>query len=239
MADHVSKPIEPQLLFETLARWTGRATEQIYPGSPLAEDDLGFLDVAGLDYATGLKRVAGNRVLYMRLLRQFCEEEADAATRLALAIEGDDLRTAERIAHTLKGVAGSIGLVHLQDAAATLEKAIKARHGYQAALPAFAAELKQAIARLVPVVGSEHPQHPAVSDVTSGYPRHLALLLAASDGEAVEYFLDHAATIRTLFSNGEYMKFEKAVINFDFVTALEQLQQAATTRGIHLSEMKS
>lgn len=239
MADHVSKPIEPQVLFETLARWTGRTTEEIYPVSPLAEDDLGFLDVAGLDYATGLKRVAGNRILYMRLLRQFCEEEADAATRLAVAIGGDDLSTAERIAHTLKGVAGSIGLVHLQEAAATLEKTIRARQGYQAALPAFAVELKQAIARLAQVVGSEHPHHQAVSDASAGYPGHLASLLAASDGEAVEYFLDHAASIRTLFSNGEYMKFEKAVINFDFVTALEQLQQAAATRGIHLSEMKS
>jgi len=90
--------------------------------APLAEDDLGFLDVAGLDYATGLKRVAGNRVLYLRLLRQFCEEEADAATRITVALDADDLVTAERVAHTLKGVAGSIGLVQLQAAAALLEK---------------------------------------------------------------------------------------------------------------------
>ncbi|WP_050464385.1 response regulator [Herbaspirillum autotrophicum] len=239
MADHVSKPIEPQALFETLARWTGRALEEAYPVAPLAEDDLGFLEVAGLDYATGLKRVAGNRVLYLRLLRQFCEEEADAATRITVALDADDLVTAERVAHTLKGVAGSIGLVQLQAAAALLEKAIKESHGHQAALPAFAQELRQAVARLHQVLGTEHPRHAAASDATSGYLGHLASLLAASDGEAVEYFLDHAATLRTLFANGDYMKFEKAVINFDFVAALEQLQRAAAASGVHLSEMKS
>ena len=239
MADHVSKPIEPQVLFDTLARWTGRGLEGIYQTSPPAEDDLGFIDVAGLDYVTGLKRVAGNRVLYIRLLRQFCEEEADAAKRLTTAFDDGDPATAERIAHTLKGVAGSIGLVQLQAAAALLEKAIKGRQGYQSALPTFALELRQAIARLHKVLGTEHPQHEAVSDVNSGYLGHLALLLAASDGEAVEYFLDHAATIRTLFPNGEYMKFEKAVVNFDFVNALDQLQRAAAARGIHLSEMRS
>ncbi len=41
------------------------------------------------------------------------------------ALAADDLNTAERLAHTLRGIAGTLGAETLQDLAALLESSIK------------------------------------------------------------------------------------------------------------------
>ena len=69
-------------------------------------------------------RVAGNKKLYRKLLRQFSTTEADAAQRIAAALAENDSGLAERLAHTVKGVAGNLGASAVQNAAASLEKAI-------------------------------------------------------------------------------------------------------------------
>ena len=82
-------------------------------------------EVPGLNVAEGLRRVAGNKKLYRKLLRQFSNTEADAAQRIASALAENDRALAERLAHTVKGVAGNIGAAAVQNAAAHLEKAIE------------------------------------------------------------------------------------------------------------------
>ena len=81
----------------------------------------------GLDVTDGLSRVAGNRKLYVKLLRQFAEQQADAVDQLSAALERNDAALAERLAHTLKGVAGNIGAKTVQSAAGALEKLIRDR----------------------------------------------------------------------------------------------------------------
>ena len=64
-------------------------------------------DIAGVDLADGLNRVAGNRRLYRDLLGQFAKKQGDAAAQISAALENRDAKLAERIAHTVKGVAGN------------------------------------------------------------------------------------------------------------------------------------
>ena len=88
-----------------------RAAPRLAPDDPLAR-------FHGLDAADGLRRVLGKREAYVGLLRTFVagQARAPAAVRSALA-EGRH-EDAERAAHTLKGVAGSIGARQLQIEAA-------------------------------------------------------------------------------------------------------------------------
>ena len=80
--------------------------------------------VEGLDSADGLLRVAGNRKLYLKLLRQFSVEQADAPQQIAELLKAGDRATAERTAHTVKGVAANLGARAVQGAAGELEKAL-------------------------------------------------------------------------------------------------------------------
>ncbi len=51
--------------------------------------------------------------------------KAIAASEIAAALKSGDPKLAERIAHTVKGVAGNIGIMEVQSAAQKLEKAIR------------------------------------------------------------------------------------------------------------------
>jgi two-component system sensor histidine kinase/response regulator len=64
-----------------------------------------------------------------RLLLRFRDGQADFAARFATALEDADPEAATRAAHSLKGVAGNVGAVGVQQAAAALEAVCQAGHG--------------------------------------------------------------------------------------------------------------
>ena len=92
MNDHVSKPIDPDDLFSTLLRWAKprpkQAVESQPPPTPVkAADEVILPEIAGVNLADGLKRVAGNRRLYRDLLGQFAAKQGDAAAQISAALE--------------------------------------------------------------------------------------------------------------------------------------------------------
>ena len=99
----------------TAAEASGEAAKQ--PGEPLPS-------LPGIDAKARLAIAQGRTALYRRLLKRFQESEADFAERFATAVASDDMETATRHAHSLKGVAGNIGAHELRDAAAELELAL-------------------------------------------------------------------------------------------------------------------
>ena len=92
MNDHVSKPIDPDNLFATLLRWakprpkTGQSQSQAVRRIKAA-DEVILPEIAGINLADGLKRVAGNRRLYRDLLGQFAAKQGDAAAQISAALE--------------------------------------------------------------------------------------------------------------------------------------------------------
>src|SRR4029077_12556361 len=128
MNDHVAKPIDPAALFEAVGRFYKPAEGALAPApssGPAPQEELPT--IAGLDTNDGLSRVGGNRKLYAKILHQFAEQQSPAADQVADALATGDHALAERLAHTLKGVAGNIGATGVQSAAAALERAIRDR----------------------------------------------------------------------------------------------------------------
>ena len=83
MNDHVTKPIDPDQLFATLAKWLGNSkTKPPRAGAPLVDEE-GRLpsDLAGISVASGLRKAAGNERLYRNLLLKFrsTHERVDGA----------------------------------------------------------------------------------------------------------------------------------------------------------------
>jgi HPt (histidine-containing phosphotransfer) domain-containing protein len=82
--------------------------------------------ISGLDVEGGLKRVMGKRDFYARLVRGFAEGEEARATEVIRQLLADgDREAAERTAHSLKGVAGTIGAGELQARAQAVEAEIR------------------------------------------------------------------------------------------------------------------
>jgi PAS domain S-box-containing protein len=130
MNDHVPKPIDPKLLFATLKQWIhqrsglGEAVAVTEPGVQ-AETSAALPVSEHLDTATGIERVAGNVQLYQKILAKFVDSQGNAIAEIKGQIAANDWEAAERSAHTLKGVAGSIGAARLQEIAARLEANIR------------------------------------------------------------------------------------------------------------------
>src|SRR4029078_591653 len=92
------------------------------PKKKAAPVEVQVPQIEGIDIPGGLKRVAGKQKLYRSLLQQFVVKQADASSQIADALEKNDRALAERLAHTLKGVAANLGISLTQEAAAKLEK---------------------------------------------------------------------------------------------------------------------
>ncbi|MFL6278589.1 MAG: response regulator, partial [Vicinamibacterales bacterium] len=166
MNDHIPKPIDPGNLFDTVSRF-------YEPEVAAIENSAADLPlIGGLDTVDGLARVGGNRQLYRKLLREFVDDQAATAGQVSEARVNGDVALAERLAHTLKGVAGTLGAKHVRLAAGALEKLIHdcadakdvdaATHQVGAALNLLVAQLRPALMPLVRAVRS--PVLPSVAD---------------------------------------------------------------------------
>jgi len=270
MNDHVSKPIEPDILYATLERWVKPApsaaasepsaapASAAVPGPPFTRastppasnaatstaasraaappPDLAAID--GVDAADGLARVAGNAALYRRLLVQFAGRHGASADEIARALEAADWKTAEREAHTVKGVAGNLGLKRLHAAAGALERTLRGGGDAGAALAGLRAVLGSqvdAIRRALGNDGGDSPDAAAepVADgasVREGVAR-LRSLLAASDGGAADAFTSVSGALAGAVGRPRVAALGRAIDEFDFEGALSELDAIARECG--------
>lgn len=241
MNDHVAKPIDPDALFHTVRRWLKPGFEATtHPPTDAAPRgaEPALPAIPGLDVASGLRRVAGNRKLYRDLLDQYVAGQADVAARIQAALATGDRATAERLAHTLKGVSGNIGATVIELLAAELERALRQRSGMEILEPLLARTretLAVWIAELRTALASDRqadlPVAPAL-DWAGLQPilARLEQLLADDDAEAADVLAAHRAALAATLPIESFLALEKAIGDYDFEGALIQLRAAAAAR---------
>ena len=82
-----------------------------------------FYKELGADYQTALSRMMGNQGFLTRMLKKFKEDKNYAA--LEKAAQENDCAAIFAAAHTIKGVAGNLGLTPLYEACARLSDATR------------------------------------------------------------------------------------------------------------------
>jgi PAS domain S-box-containing protein len=237
MNDHVSKPIDPDALFTTLMRWSRprkvQAAETEAPPPRAAEDKV-FPQMEGVDVAGGLRRVAGNKRLYRDLLVRFAAQQGNAGVQIAVALESNDLKLAERLAHTVAGVAGNIGLSQVFTAAQKLERGIRQM---DPAVSVLVEEFDRVMSRQVEVIRRAIPDLPSDGStngkvgadldapVTAAAIARLRLLLESSEADAAEAFLVLEDALAGTVDETRLSALKSAVSEFDFDGALLRLNE--------------
>ncbi len=128
ITDHIGKPIDPDRLVATLAKWVRpiRSAGSTPAGQMLQDSAPETIpNLSGVNVSESVRRIGGNVALYYSLLEKFRDKERNISTRIREALASEDLSTAERLAHTLRGIAGTLGAKSLQELAESLEKSIK------------------------------------------------------------------------------------------------------------------
>lgn len=137
MNDVIGKPVNFSALLVTLVKWlvpseSGKSDTAPVPteaDAPLRSDNDGTLPPLppGLDVESGLKRLRGKTALFLKALRMFRDSRGHQfQLEFRAAVAAEDWQTSERLAHTLRATAASIGANEVSAAAALLEAAIQA-----------------------------------------------------------------------------------------------------------------
>jgi two-component system, sensor histidine kinase and response regulator len=240
MNDHITKPIDPDLLYRTVLAFAGQrvvpragaASEA--PATEAASAELAA--IAGVDTADGLHRVGGNLRLYRAMLQQYAEDQAATPAALRAALASGDAKTAERLAHTLKGVSATLGIKPASEAGAVVEDCI--RHGrlegieddvmaLEEATLAVIAAIRAALATAAPVAASQSADLAVVIPLLG----RLEELLANSDGAALDCVLEAQEALARVLSAEEFAGLTREVQNFAFDAALVQLRAIAARIG--------
>ncbi len=141
--DYLPKPINVERLTQVLHKWL-KLPETGLPPTPENLPEAGRELI--LNPAPAINRL-GDPELYQRLLKMFSQNYPQAAENLRAALQANDLELAHRLAHTLKGVSGTIGADSLREASLQLEQAILNQRAeeYETLLDQLARRLSQTL----------------------------------------------------------------------------------------------
>ncbi len=190
MNDFVTKPIDPEHLFKTLIKWIKKddiifSTVKIKPN-----DDLEPLIISGVNTLEGLNRVAGNKKLYIKLIRDFSINKENLIQEIIANIENNNETNAKRMLHNLKGISGNLGMMILHQEVLSLENKMEEIGWSNFKL--FSKNLNKELNTLISNIKmaklneEEKPYNPKVFDKEK--IAVLIELLADDDPDAIDFF---------------------------------------------------
>lgn len=209
----------------------------------LAGGAPGLPPVEGLEPAGAIARLAGNVKLYTKSLGMFCQGIPQYSADMAAALEAGDRPTLQRLAHTVKGLAATVGAPDISSAAAHLEHSLNDQ-GFtpeRALLDDLSGRMHQ-LASAVAASGIVNAGQPAAQ--AAGQPTGQAAaapgaqtarggaetlarfkqLLADDDATAPDFFAEHKA--RFDLPADAVLKIEACLRAYDFEEALDILKAA-------------
>jgi CheY-like chemotaxis protein len=128
MNDHITKPIDPEVLYKALMKHAAGIDAHVAGGKDgnakkVAEPGL---TIMGLDTAEGIRRIGNKKDAYLKLLRTFVLNYNGKELECKAMREQQDLPGLALFLHTLSGVCGNIGAKELYAVAYPLSHGLKA-----------------------------------------------------------------------------------------------------------------
>jgi two-component system sensor histidine kinase/response regulator len=246
---HITKPIDARTMLQVMRFFLKEHESSTGIKKKLEEtrtDEVEIPEIFGLDTATALSRL-DDRNLYLWVLRTFVANEANAAMNIGEALNAGDISLAARLAHTIKGTAGTIGAVKLEGLALAFEAAINGGEPaitIKNTLEDFATELARLVAdlkvRLPAAPLDDDNQGETTFDVAVVRPILIRLLeyIKGRDGRAERYLEDYGRELAGL-PHKEISQIQKLLSNFDFAAADKAVTALAAQNGIDLTTEES
>lgn len=131
---HITKPIDPKEFYGELSNWLEQVNdktslESLKGDVSITKDPflVAFDKIPNFDAELGLYRSAGSKAIYLKVIRRFVDDFDGYIAKIQAFIQAEDFISAARMAHTLKGIAGTIGCMQLQEHSAKLEYTITSK----------------------------------------------------------------------------------------------------------------
>jgi two-component system, sensor histidine kinase and response regulator len=249
MQGYLTKPLNVKELVRVLQPYRGRTVQPAQPSSantPSANatsaavttrDGLTVPAIPGIDLALALSHFDDSGALLQRTLGGFARAYGGGLATWQAWLRGHDWAELHRAAHTLQGLAGTIGASALRAAAVNMERHTKAQA--TAAAQLALTQLERLLSEQVAAIDEALNPPPAtdfhstvLGEVAMAPERALAglrELLENSDSEAVAWWQTHRAALQHLLQPPQRRAIGLAMTRFDFDAALLALDGHTTT----------
>jgi CheY-like chemotaxis protein len=146
MQEHLTKPIDPVQMYAVLSKWIRLGKSSPLDIPPPGAATLSKCDhLPGLDVQNALKHLGGDEGLYIKLLTRFVESYEYVPQQIRDALTVGDRQLAVRLAHTVRGLAASLGASSLTSVAGDLERILTAKKDHAVMLEQMREVLRQTI----------------------------------------------------------------------------------------------
>ncbi len=252
MNDYIAKPFDPNQMLATLAQWIKPAQPTSRPLAVAAEPEAATValpTLPGVKVEKAVQRMDGNVKTYYLILESFRNSQQHTLPGIRSAIAAEDKEKAVRLAHTLKGLSGTLGAEKLQSVVAELESALKGGHSDQ--LEVLLLEVDSQLNRLLAAIADSleslatvnkeaidifAPLDPGHGEELTSLIYQLKLQLEqfdASAGDTVAKIHQRVGANATL--QQALQSLEQHVVAYDYERGLAELTSCAKKLGISLN----
>lgn len=253
MQDYISKPFNPDALFDVVKRWTTleqpsnsntsiSSAENIpHSQQPIHTYSINLLRNFGFEYIDkdlGLQLAGSRPELYIQLLERFHISQVANLT-IINQIKEEDLQSAEflRMIHTLKGVSATIGATQLAKLIAELETYLAntgSQHSAMATAKVYLLAISELLTLAIDEIKAFFSTKKLDEQINSSSPlsklessiliNSFISMLAAASNDAVDFFHQHSDDLAQAISPAHFKELVCAIDQYDFDRAIAQLQ---------------
>lgn len=245
MVDHINKPIDPEQLYQTLIKWLPEhkvGLSEASSGEVETSETIslkGLEDLPGLIVSEGLKRLAGDEELYLKLLHRFVSEHGNVVQRIQTHLDKNERDEAIREAHTMKSVSGNLGINDVSKAAAEVERALKeGRSIGETEFERLNESVATALGSISSLPQTSHPPEAADDlfdkEQVTRLLQSFLYLLRDDFSEALDNLDELVAQLKKSAAEAELPTLVKAMEEFDTDSAIMQIERIAELLQITL-----
>jgi len=232
MNDYITKPIQVGVMYATLGRWTQRNAPLAGAEATRSRHISGVFPHIEPDKA--IARMGGEDT-YLTVLEKFIPNQSQAVQSIQDALAAHDQATAARLAHTLKGIAATIGAKTLSKFARLLEEAIHKNKTEDCPqlIAAMATELAQVLASAKAYLQAHAPATAAEGGGRASHDtvpldtllEQLTAKLKAFDSDAANTMREINRQIKGTEAARQFAKLGRYMNDYDYENALMEAQR--------------
>ncbi len=169
MQGFISKPINPDDVFKSLTNWidsdkVSRKQKEIKTAKVQKQEKVNLPNLKNVNISEGVHRLSGNKKLYANLIEKFYKNNFDVIDSIHASIRNENLEETIRLAHTIKGVAGNLGMNNLYEISRQLEEELKKNNNSDGTLKLFEEETESILSEIKNWIDSKEVKNEKIEE---------------------------------------------------------------------------